>query len=303
MLENFTKTQKIIGAIVGLVFIGVLVFAVITIIYRAGKVAVTVKYAPFSATVTLDGERISNDSISYIVAGEYDLVVENEHFKTVSEKVTISDDYPYVIGQMTATSEEGERIARERQDEFLEVEGIFGGIRTDDGNKEKQQYPILKYLPINNALYSISYEYKNDKSLQINIKTTPTYQNTAIQKLYTLKGVVPTEYNIVFKDFVNPFDGSFVKNNESDPLNFLKNGYKNVLGDRYIVQNGQSEGNYFYTTIETSVGQEDGYFWSWRVLLVRSGGKWDFVTTPYPILTQHNTPNVETEILNKVNQL
>ena len=284
-------------------FFGLIIWGVATLVYRMGKVPVTVKYAPFNAVVKVDGRRISNNATEYLVAGEYSVVVETEHFKTIEETVTVSKDYPYLIGLMEPSTDMGRQISIERQKDFLEVEGIYGRLAADDGAKEKEEYPILKYIPINNALFSISYAYNDDNSLQINIKASQTYRDTTVAKLYSFSGVVPTDYNVVFKDFKNPFDGTFVENDASDPLDFIKTGYKTTIGSNYLVKTGRIEGDYYYTTIQTQAGQQDGYYASWRVLLEKSDGKWKFVTTPYPILTKYNAKNVSTELLDKVNRL
>lgn len=303
-MENLSSRQRrvIVAIFASIIVLGVGILAFVQI-SRIGKIAATVKYAPYNATVKLDGERISNNSTVYVVPGEYELVVEVEYFDTVEKKITVSEEYPYVIGEMIPNSDMGEQIARERLSEFLDVESIFGNLTAAEGAKEKEQYPILKYLPVNNALFSISYEYDKSGNLQVNIKASQTYRNTAVSKLYSFENVDPAQYNVIFKDFVNPFDGTFVKNTASDPKEFLAKGYGSVMGEDYVVRDVRNDGEYYYTTIETEIGQQDGFYASWRVLMRKSGGSWDLVTTPYPVLTKYNTPDVSTELLNKINRL
>ena len=70
MNHEFTKKQIVITSIcLGCIFIGVITFASILYINRIGKVAVTVKYAPYSAEVTLNNQKLQNDAINYHSSG------------------------------------------------------------------------------------------------------------------------------------------------------------------------------------------------------------------------------------------
>ena len=299
--EKKTTLIKIVAVLFIIAVVAILVIFLSLQISRAGKIATTVKYAPFNATVTLNDETVPNNSTQYLPPGEYDLVVETEHFDTVSKTITISEDSDLIVGELTPNSDRGNQIASERLDDFLEVEGILGKLAAEAGKQEKATYPILKYLPINNALFSISYAYDADNELQVYIAASQPYQNMAVAKLYDLDGVNPAEYNINFKDFTNPFAGTFVENTASDPVAFLSTGYARLLDD-YTISAGATDGDFYYTKIDSKIGQQDNTFVSYRVLLKKSGSSWEFVTPPYPVLTKYNTPDVSVDLLNKINQ-
>ena len=72
-LERRKKIIKIIIPLFVIVLIGIIIYSVSTMIYRSGKVAVNVVYAPFAATVKINGEKIGNNDTYYIVPGDYRL--------------------------------------------------------------------------------------------------------------------------------------------------------------------------------------------------------------------------------------
>jgi hypothetical protein len=159
LIGNFTKEQRIIGALAVVLFVVAVVIAVTTLVSRIGKVAVVVKFAPFDTTVALNGTPVKNNATNYVLPGNYILTAEREHFEGRSENITIAEGDKYVFGKLMPSDEEGMRIATERQGEFLEIEGIMGGLADEEGAALKEKWPILKYLPVNNQFYSISYSY------------------------------------------------------------------------------------------------------------------------------------------------
>lgn len=54
------------------------------------------------------------------------------------------------------------------------------------GDKEREEYPILEYLPINNAVYNIGYQFEEDGSPTITVDTTEFYLEFALKKLTSL---------------------------------------------------------------------------------------------------------------------
>ncbi|MFV0484968.1 MAG: hypothetical protein ACK5MU_01920 [Candidatus Saccharimonadales bacterium] len=300
-MKNLPKQQRAaIGMIIG-IFIIVIMAAIITMVSRIGKIEVEVKIAPFDTTITLNGTEIKNDSSSYIAPGTYELVAEREHFETKTETIIISESNSYIVGKLIASDEEGEKIMEERADDYLAVEGVMGKIANEEGAAIKEKWPILKYLPINNNFYSISYAYDSENEPIITVKADVKYIDIAVQKMKSFSGVDLTEYEIIFN--TGNFFTDFIDNDETNGENFIRTGFASVIGDKVIGQGGSS-GDYYYTTIYTVNYDTDDVYGHFRILIKKNGSKWELVSQPQPLLTKENTSDdVPKEILDAANNL
>ena len=299
-LKNLPKQQRLIlGAIVG-IFIVVILAAVITLVSRLGKLEVEVKIAPFDSKVTLNGTEVKNNDSSYIAPGTYELVVEREHFETKNETITVSENNKYILGKLMPSNDIGEEIMRERNDDYLAVEGVMGRLANEEGAAIKEKWPILNYLPINNNFYSISYAYDDAGEPIINVKADVKYIDIAVQKMKGFRGVDLTNYNIVFE--TNNVFEKFTDNDETDANKFIRAGYAAVLGSR-VVSKGEVSGDYYYATIYTADYSTDDVYGHFRVLIKKEGGVWKLVARPQPILTKNNTGGVSKEVLDAANNL
>jgi len=300
-LKNFTKQQKITFLIVGIIFAIVVIYSLITLFSRIGKVATTIQFAPYTATVTINGEKVDNKSTKYLIPGEYTIVVEAEHFETFTNTVTISKDYHYMVGILNAADDEGANYQSTHAFEFAEVEGLVGVAMNAEGAVRKKNHPILNYLPINNSLFSISYEYDTDNVTPIiSVKTTALYLDDAVAKLKTLKNVDLTSYEIVFK-VQNPFAIYDEKITADKPIDCVEKSFN--LPEKYVISEGQDlTDNYYLIQLYIDDYDLDYKYSHYKVLLHKDeNNMWKIVTSPQPLFTQKNTPNVPKEILDTAN--
>lgn len=84
-------------------------------------------------------------------------------------------------------------------DRDLEAEAGVSSI--EQGEKEREEYPILKNLPIKNAVYTIGYQFEDDGKPTIIITATEYYQPFAIEKLHSLGDT--SDYRIKIIDPAN----------------------------------------------------------------------------------------------------
>lgn len=298
-LSNLPNTA-IVAIIIFLLLIIVAIFATIfTNVSRAGKIAVTVKYAPFDSIVHLNGTKIKNNAVNYLSPGEYELTANLNHFTTSTETITISNDTEYILGKLIPSDSEGEDIMNENQKDYLTVEGIHGQLSTAAGEEIKQKYPILQYLPINNNLYSISFAYRNDGSPQITIKTDVKFIDIAISKLLLLD-VKLTDYDII-STLDNPFLTP-VPNTNTNPKNFIQASYPNII-DYYQISEGKISGDYYLTTIYTHNAATADSYGHYKVILKKINDSWEFASTPQFLLTTKNSPNLPETILSQANNI
>ena len=296
-LQKLLKAPKaILGIVFVVITIVIFVIALTTYILRLGKVGVSVTVAPYTADLTLNGTKIKNNSKIYLEKGHYHLIVENEHFETKEMDLTISDNQHYIAAVMVPTDEEGENYKETHKRQFTNAEGAVGLALNAEGKDYQEKYPIIKYLPINNRFYSISYQKKESDEPIINIKTDLSYLDVAVAKLKTLQGVSIPEYEINF-NINNPF-----KISDSISSNVESLAKSSVSANGYSMSSGQFIADEYYLAIYTredpaSLMQNARYL----ALFKKSGEDWEIVAQPQPILTKYNTPDIDIEILNSAN--
>ena len=171
----------------------------------------------------------------------------------------------------------------------------------EQGNKEREKYPIVEHLPIKNSLFILGYQFSDaGKKLTLKVTTTETYLDSAINKL-TSFGVDLTNCALDITSPANPFLSAYIVNGESDPTAALRTAYSRVESFQ-IVKTAEKDG-YFYARITT--GREDHYnLQTYRVILKKDeASRWTPISNPSPILNIYNTPGVDIEIIRLANQL
>lgn len=297
--RNFTKGQKIVGIVLAIIFLFVIIYSTTTLAYRNGKTKITIRVAPNSAVITMNGTRVSNNSSIWLIPGEYNLkITAGDHLETYETTYTVKDTSAELYLTLNAKDDEGREFIDKHKQEYTVVEGLIGNLENTLGERKKQQYPILRHLPINNTFYSISYEYDENDAPVITIKTTLEFVDVAVKRLKTFTDVNISELNINF-NLDNPY-ASYNSNTKTDVNDFLKTAF-NLKSDQ-IIDEIKTHEEYYYTTIH-SFNQHDGdeYAHYLVVLKKNNSDEWDIITTPQPILTTYNSQNIPKEVLDIIN--
>ena len=289
----------LIGAFVGILAV-IFIISLVIQISRTGKIATQVKYAPYSATVSLNDTKISNNSTAYLIPGSYHLKVESNHFETYEADINISEDTNYIMGILTAADEQGEKYIQDHRIQFTTVEGFVGKILNEQGEKLQKKYPILKHLPITNSMYSITYSRETaDAEPVISVSATePEYLDVAVERILKFDGVEAESLTIEFKN--NEFSTDFSTSTASDAQKFTQESIKESSG--YSISKAIAiDENYSLVKLNSHnyYGQSVGYY---RVLLKKQGNSWKITGQPQPILTTKNNPDVPIDILKTANQ-
>ena len=226
--------------------------------------------------------------------------MSSPNFETLQETVTIKEDTTDIYGMLGPNTEEGQRIYDKYQDDFLEVQALYGKASIAEGEAQRKEWPILSFLPQNNILYSLGYILENN-SLTITVRSSNTYLDSALDELFSLAQAPQTiaTYDVKLTDFPNRLT-NFVKNTNTNPIEYLRTGYKHI--PELSIQTGQQNGEYYYTTI--LVGSEEDYMQvTYRAILKKIENSWELTSTPYPVVTTTNHPDIPLEILNLTNSL
>jgi len=297
-LERRKKIIKIIIPLFVIALIGIIIYSVSTMIYRNGKVAVNVVYAPYAATVKLNGAKIGNNATDYIVPGDYHLTVEFENFESIEQDIKITNDTKRLYASLKPINAAGEEYRKNHSGEFARIEKISGEVEKDVGTAIYNRWPILKQLPIKEPHYTIGYSMPSQDEAIITVQANQAFRTVAIDSLTSISGEDDlVDVDVKIDGLNSPFTRDFAQNDNSDVMEYLKSGYSGAM-DGFSLWKTKDAGDYLYGAIRK---KEGSYFTLYRFVLKKIDAGWQLCGAPYPILTGKNTPNVPKEILRKAN--
>ena len=284
---------------IAIAFAIIVIYSVATLIYRAGKTKTIIQFAPNGATITLNDTRVANGSTSWLIPGSYHLKVEyNDHLEIYEEDIIIANETSEHYGTLSAVDDEGKAFVEQHREEYAKVEGLVGSLLDRQGKKIKDTYPILNYLPMNNSLYSISYQYDDNNKPVIYVKSDPKYLDVAVAKMKLFKNVELENENIVFLN-ENPFE-KYEQNPITDVKRFIRAAYQ--LPSNYVINEPKTVSKYTYTSVYIDGHDKNAEYAHYLVVLKKSSdGAWVQAATPQPLFTIHNTKNIDKKILKTIN--
>ncbi len=297
-IERRKNILKILIPLFVIALIGIVIYSVSTLIYRAGKSEVAITYAPFAAKVSLNNQRVKNNATQYIKPGSYHLVVEFDNFEKYEEDIKISEGKNEFFGALLAINAEGEEYIKSHISEFYKINSLAGQNAEQDGKALSDRWPLLAQLPIKDPHYTIDYNISSDGEARLAVTASLAYRSVAVSELLSiLSGEDLEKYDIIISDLNSPFTADFIQNTEIDALKFLQKGYGNAMSGFELWKTKESDG-YLYGVIRKKAGS---YYEMYRFVLKKSDAGWQLCGAPYPVLTGKNTPNVPKEILHKAN--
>ena len=194
-----------------------------------------------------------------------------------------------------------------------ETEADIAARLVEQGEKEREDYPIVGYLPIKNSLFTLGYQFSDaGKKLTLKVTTTESYLDTAISKL-TSFGVDLTNCALDIATPTNPFISAYIVNGESDPTTALRIAYSRVesfqIGKVLAVSNTGETVEYAkeadFVLARITTGRADHYnLQTYRIILKKDeSGRWTPIANPAPLLNIYNMPGVDVELIRSANQL
>lgn len=297
--EHASPRSRALFVFIIIAFAILIIYSIATIIYRTGKTKTIIQYAPNAARITLNDTHVTNGSTTWLLPGKYHLKVEfDEHLETHEEDIEISGDTAEYYGTLSAIDDQGREYIEQHRQEYAKVEGLIGSLLDRQGKKKKDEFPILNYLPMNNSLYSISYQYDDNNKPVIYVKSNPKYLDVAVAKMKLFEGVELESENIVFLN-ENVFD-YYEQNPLTDVKRFIRAAYQ--LSNDYVINEPKTTGEYTYTSVYIDGHDKNAEYAHYLVVLKKnSDGAWEQVATPQPLFTVHNAPNIDKKILKTIN--
>ena len=287
------RSLKLSVVIIAVALLGILIYSIITLMYRAGKVKIVVLYAPYASTVQIDGTPYGNNATHYIVPGKHHVKVEFENFKTLEEDYEITSDSE-IYGRLTAENDAGRDYAKQHVAEFDSVSGLIGNKEAEYGQTIRDQYPLMSKLPVKDPHFAISYEITENNEFKVIIKASLAYRSMAITRMMEILSKDDIKnYDIEVKNLDSPFKSDFIANTETDPLKFLQTGYGSAMNG-FTMGSSKEVNDYLYGFIRKNVGYVGE---TYKFVLKRNKNSWTLCGKPYPVLSAKNTPNVPIDIL------
>jgi hypothetical protein len=233
--------------------------------------------------------------------------VKFDDFETLSEDVEVTMETEYLYGSLLATGEAGKQYANEHMSDFLAVEGVAGYLANKEGEAMRKKLlgeaPVVASLPVKNSLFLITYTQDEEQKVKITISALNTYMDEAVKKFKSLlsKDEYLHQYDVEFLGYDNLLAGTFIDNDESDPVEYLKKGFSGI-GSFNIVTTSEC-GNYICAKMTT--GREKTYtLMTYKAIIGKNtDGKWEILGGPLPFLTKFNTDGIADEMLVFANEL
>ena len=303
-MEDRKDKRIVIVTVVGfvLLFAVSIIVTLITLLPRVGKVEVYVRYAPFIAEVTLNDEVVGNNKKTFLEKGEYNVKVSLDGFKTLEQVVTVDDTTKVLYGSITATSEEGKKIANEHINDYSVIQSLIGEKLNKEGEENAKKWPMINKLPVKNSLYSLGYIVENG-DITLTVSAYAAYVDTAVAKLTEVAKSIDERlerYNIVFKDYDPQLASKFVNNNNGDPVDYIKYGFRSVNELKYV--SGEQSGEYYCAKVSTGMKEHYNLVHN-RLILKKNEAGWILVSAVSPILTVYNAQDVPEDVISMANSL
>ncbi len=203
----YEKYKKEIATCVALLFSLLIIYAVVLMISRIGKVGVEFHLVPGDSTITINNKVYGNGT-QYLSPGDYTAKITHEGFASSETSFIASSDKATVAVSLTPSSDEAKKWAEAHQSAYKDNER-YGAVQArQDGRLFRERFPIVNRLPYEDPYYKIAYRSKNNRDLTITITTeSPRYRYMAVQKIREF-GFSPSEYKIDFVDYKNPLEAT-----------------------------------------------------------------------------------------------
>lgn len=190
------------------VLVGLLLYSVYTSIDRSNKISLEIDFVPNDAAVYINERKVGRGTI-YLDPGTYKVTASRDGFSDfVDSSLIVNNDSPkrfYAI-KMRADSDEARKWLADNQEAVNRITKL-GYKALDERNVYlSERNPITKHLPYKNFLYSIGHhaDPANPDDIIIDIDAPEGYRQAALYKIREL-GDDPTDLNIVFREYENPF--------------------------------------------------------------------------------------------------
>ncbi|MDO4781259.1 MAG: hypothetical protein Q4A34_02620 [Candidatus Saccharibacteria bacterium] len=169
-------------------------------IARLGRVPVEIISSLEGVSIDLGGKQVNRSSTIFIERGNHQLSVTGDGIGSISRQVAIGG------ATKIALVLTGETNKRSDSKSLKKIELLSHQQLANEQRKIEQTDPIVKKLPLRNLIYTIGYraDPEREHGVIVEIDAARGYRNGAVYAIEK-EGFNPTQYNIRFRQYVNPF--------------------------------------------------------------------------------------------------
>lgn len=183
------------------------IYASFTFIERQDKVAVRIDIFPSSAAMTIEGQK-TGPGTTYLRPGTYAVRASHDGFQDVSSTLRVNSSTKNYVVSLEPITEDAKKWVDEHQEEYVHIRQLGEKSIRQSGEYFYEKNPIAKKLPYKTFMYAIGYQKDpsdpSENSIIVTIDAPEGYRQSALYQIRRL-GFDPTDLNILFRDYENPF--------------------------------------------------------------------------------------------------
>jgi len=165
--------KKLLIVIASTIFGAAIVFMLVLVLSRIGKVEVTVNLSPADANFTINGKPAKAGTV-YLSKGKHTLKATREHFEDAVVKIdtaTLSSRIIYVLA--AAKNEASEQYLLDHPDEVAIRENAGSAESNERLDNMLKRYPVTAALPHQTLDYKIDYVLEENQEVTFKVKLYP----------------------------------------------------------------------------------------------------------------------------------
>jgi hypothetical protein len=192
-MENIQLTEKQKNIAFGIIAVITVLFSylIFSAIENSNKHQLSIYAVPTTAHISING--VDSTENTTLPTGVYTITVSNEGFLANTQTITVDSDIE-TGALLQPISDDAKKWSRNNINEYPE-----------DFDYTIDQYPVVKYLPYSNYIYSIGVDDTtiSNPPLKLIIESLPGYYNAPIDKIRSM-GYSPEDYIYAF-NYKDPF--------------------------------------------------------------------------------------------------
>lgn len=169
-------------------------------IARLGKAPVEIISSLEGVSINLGDKQVSRSSIIFIERGSHHLSVTGDGIGSISQQIVIRGATKVALVLV------GENNKKSDAESLKKIELLSHQQLANKQRKIEQTDPIVKKLPLRNLIYTVGYRADpgREHGIIVEIDAAQGYRNGAVYAIEK-EGFNPTQYNINFRQYANPF--------------------------------------------------------------------------------------------------
>lgn len=210
-LTDYTRAHPVgfTMSLIAFVVVALFIYSFYGVIAYSGKVKVTVTVAPFDAAIYVNGDS-TNAGTTYLKPGTYTFLASKSGYKDGKKTVVIDDSQKEIDVPISLTpeSDDAKKEADKNSAAYLKNEGLAGKQAEADGVAFRDRNTIVSKLPYKTLLYTIGYQSDTSDpsgmSIIVTVEANEGMRADVVAQIARW-GYDPTELNIQFRNYRNPF--------------------------------------------------------------------------------------------------